>query len=70
MLSPEKLEEYRRMPLDAKLALTLELIRENTPYLLKGSREVIDRRFALLQRENDLRNRNILQALARSEENR
>jgi hypothetical protein len=34
MLSKETLESYRRMTPGERLALTFEMIRENTPYLL------------------------------------
>lgn len=65
MLSKETLDEYRRMTPGERLALTFEMIRENTPYLLAGTPSVIDRRFALLQRENDLRNTRLLASLQR-----
>lgn len=64
MLSPETLERYRRMTPGERLALTFEMIRENTPYLLAGKPDVVDRRFELLRRENDERNCRILAALA------
>jgi hypothetical protein len=41
------------------------MIRENEPYLLMGPPEVVDRRFELLRRENDERNRRLLEAFAR-----
>jgi hypothetical protein len=41
------------------------MIRENTPYLVTGTPSVVERRFALLQRENDLRNERLLAALRR-----
>jgi len=63
MLSQETLESYRRMTPGERLALTFEMIRENTPYLLAGSPDVVERRFALLHRENDLRNERIIAAL-------
>ena len=63
MLSKETLETYRRMTLGERLALTFEMIRENTPYLLAGSPDVVDGRFELLRRENDLRNARLLAAL-------
>lgn len=66
MLSRETLESYRRMTNSERLKLTLEMIRENTPYLFRGTPEVVERRFALLRRENDERNYNMLTALARS----
>ena len=42
------------------------MVQENTPYLLHGSPEVVARRFELMRRENDCRNRNMLSALART----
>ncbi|GDX96843.1 hypothetical protein LBMAG47_25080 [Planctomycetia bacterium] len=65
MLSKETLDAYRRMTPGERLALTFEMIRENTPYLLAGTPDVVERRFALLQRENDLRNERLLAALRR-----
>lgn len=64
MLSPETLEAYRRMTPGERLALSLQAMREAMPYMLRGSPEVVDRRFELLRRENDLRNRNMLERLA------
>ena len=66
MLSHETLDEIRRMSLDVKMALTLRMIRENTPFLLHGPADVVRRRFELLRRENDLRNQRMLQAIART----
>ncbi|MFN7813022.1 MAG: hypothetical protein ACK5SI_10230 [Planctomycetia bacterium] len=65
MLSKETLDAYRRMTPGERLALTFEMIRENTPYLVTGTPSVVERRFALLQRENDLRNERLLAALRR-----
>jgi len=65
MLSRETLEAYRRMSPGERLALTFAMIRENTPYLLAGKPDVVDRRFQLLNRENDLRNAAMLAALQR-----
>ena len=65
MLHPETLDAYRRMSLAERLQLTLELIEENTPYLLMGTPEQVDRKFELLRRENDERNRRMLEGLAR-----
>ncbi len=64
MLSKETLDSYRRMTPGERLALTFEMIQENTPYLLAGRSDVVDRRFELLRRENDRRNERILTALA------
>jgi len=46
-----------------RLAITFGMMRENTPYLLAGRADVVDRRFELIRRENDLRNARILAAL-------
>jgi hypothetical protein len=66
MLSRESLEEYRRMTNAERLRITLEMIRENTPYLLRGTPEQVDRRFELLRRQNDERNRRMLEGIART----
>jgi hypothetical protein len=67
MLSREALEAYRRMTGGERLALTLQAMRESTPYLLAGPAEVVDRRFELIRRENDLGNRRMLERLAAAE---
>ncbi len=67
MLSPETLERYRRMTPGERLALTLELTEESEPYLLFGTPEQVNRKFELLQRENDERNRRMLTAIARTQ---
>ena len=66
MLSKETLEEYRRMTPGQRLEITLEMVRDATPYLLRGPSDVVDRRFELLRRENDLRNENLLRGFAKS----
>jgi hypothetical protein len=63
MLSRETLEEYRQMTPGQRLRMTLDMIEDNILHLSKGSPEVVARRFELIQRENDLRNENILRAL-------
>jgi hypothetical protein len=65
MLSKETLESYRRMTLGQRLELVLQMMRENTPYLFVGTPEQVDRKFELIRRENDARNRGILEGLAR-----
>lgn len=65
MLSKETLERYRRMTPGQRLALSLHAIDENEEALLNGKKEVVDRRFELLDRENRLRNENLLCGLAR-----
>ena len=64
MLSQETLDAYRRMTRGERLAIAFGVMRENTPYLLAGRADVVDRRFELIRRENDLRNARILAALA------
>ena len=66
MLSRETLESYRRMSCAERLRLTLEMIREATPYLLRGTPEQVDRRFQLLRLQNDDRNRRMLEGIART----
>ncbi len=65
MLSVKTLEEYRRMTPSERLQLTLRMIRETTPFLLQGTPEQVDRRFELIRRQNDERNRLMLDGLAR-----
>jgi len=68
MLSREALDQYRRMTNSERLRLTLQMIEEQTPYLLRGTPEQVARRFELLRRENDERNRRMLEAIARTRE--
>ena len=49
-----------------RLRITLEMIEQEIPYLLQGSPEKVDRRFELLRRQNDERNRNMLKGIART----
>ena len=67
MLSPERLEEYRRMTPGERLALSLQAMREAWPYLLMGPPEVVDRRFEAIRRENDARNKALLERWAKAE---
>jgi hypothetical protein len=66
MLSPETLETYHRMTPAQRMKMTLEMIEENWPALFRGPPELVDRRFELLRRENDQRNRRMLTAIART----
>jgi hypothetical protein len=68
MLSKESLERYRGMTLSEKLRLVEEMIHIETPYLLQGTPEQVDRRFELLRRQNDERNFLMLSAIARTRE--
>lgn len=65
MLSQETLAAYRRMTPGQRLEFAFAMIRENTPYLLRGRPDVVSRRFELLERENDLRNEGILRGMSR-----
>lgn len=67
MVSRETIEMYRKMTPSQRLKLTLEAMRESTKWLLSGPKEVVDRRFELIRRENDARNRAMLEALAKAE---
>jgi len=66
MLSRETLERYRRMTPGERLALTFKLIEEAEPYLFAGTPEEVKRRFELLRRQNDERNRRILDGITRT----
>lgn len=66
MLSPETLQIYRGMTPGQRLRLTFELMQGTEKSLLAGTPEQVDRKFELLRRENDLRNRNMLTAIART----
>lgn len=68
MLSRESLEAYRRMTIAERSVIVMEMIREGQKALLSGSPEVVDRRFELLRRQNDERNRRMLEGIARSKE--
>jgi hypothetical protein len=68
MLSRETLEQYRRMTPGQRLKLTLQMIDESIPYLLRGTKEQVDRRFELLRRQNDERNLRMLTGIARTRE--
>ena len=67
MLSPETLERYRKMTPGERLALTFKLTDEAEPFLFHGTPEQVARKFLLLRRTNDERNKNILEGLARFE---
>ncbi|MFO7902228.1 MAG: hypothetical protein ACQESR_19800 [Planctomycetota bacterium] len=51
-----------------RLQMTCEMIRENTPHLFFGTPDEVQRKFDLLRRENDERNRRILEGIARIKE--
>ena len=49
-----------------RLKLTLQMMSEAWPALFQGPPEVVDRRFELRRRQNDERNRGMLEAIART----
>lgn len=65
MLSPETIESYRRMTVAERADLVLEMIRDNAPALLHGPPDVVERRFEVLRRQNDERNRRMREGMAR-----
>lgn len=66
MLSKQKMEKYRYMTVDDRLRLVLDMCRDSSRFLLMGDPEHVARKFALIRRENDLRNENMLRAIART----
>ena len=66
MLSAETLEQYRRMSVGERLTLSLKLTAQSEPFLAHGESDQIDRKFELIRRENDERNRRMLEAMART----
>lgn len=67
MLRQETVDTYRRMTPGERLTLVLAAMRESQAYLLHGPEEVVQRRFELIRRENDARNRGMLTRLAAAE---
>jgi hypothetical protein len=70
MLGDEQLSAYRAMTPGQRLALTFEMLDWSFPQLLRGPADVVDRRFELLNRQNDERTRALLEGLARATEQR
>lgn len=68
MMSRETGEMYRNMTNAERFRITLQMIREATPYLLQGTPEQVDRRFELLRLQNDERNRRMLEGIARTKD--
>ena len=66
MQSDAKLDEYRRMTPAERLRLTFELIEEGWPYLNLGTDEQVRRKHQRIREQNDLFNRRVLDALART----
>ena len=66
MLSPETLEQYRKMTGMERLKLSLQMTEESFPAMFRGTPEEVDRRFELLRKENDERNLNMMTAIAKT----
>ena len=66
MLHPETLQRYRQMSLDEKMTLTIQLMRENGRRFWSAPPEVIEKRLEIIRKQNDDRNRRLLEAFARS----
>jgi hypothetical protein len=66
MFSRETLEAYRRMTPGQRLEIALEMMRGNLERMFVGTPDMVDRRFELLRRQNDERNRRLLTAIART----
>lgn len=66
MQSQKQLEEYRRMTPAERLRLTFELIEAGAPYLNIGTPEQVKRKQQLIREQNDLFNRRVLDALAKT----
>jgi hypothetical protein len=64
MLSDQQLAAYRQMTPGQRLAVTFEMLDWSFPQLLHGPADIVDRRFELLNRQNDERTRRMLDALA------
>ncbi|HKB05866.1 MAG TPA: hypothetical protein VKD90_26965 [Gemmataceae bacterium] len=66
MLSPEAARRIRAMSVADRLRLTLRMIDEGIPFLTRGAPDEVRWRFDRLRKENDDRNRRVLEALART----
>lgn len=66
MTHEETLKRYKAMTNAERSAISCQLIRENWRALLQGPKEVVARRIERINAENDARNRNMLEAIART----
>lgn len=66
MLSQEQIEHYRKMTPGERLALSLRMLEGSWPSLMQGTKERVDRKFELLYRQNEDRNRHTLEIFARA----
>lgn len=69
MLSRATLQTYRKMTPGERLKLACDMSDEAALDLLSGPPEVVARRFELLRRQNDERNRRMLEGIARTKQN-
>lgn len=67
MLSQERIDILRNMTISQRLELLMQMIREFTPDLFVGETEIVDRRFELLNLQNDDRTRRICEGLAKAD---
>lgn len=63
--TPEQIEEYQRMSPGERIALSLKLARQFEERPMKKPQKVIDRYLRMWHYENDMRNKNMLEAFAR-----
>jgi len=66
MLSPETLEQIRQMTPGERLRMTVQMSRENMHRMFQGTEAQVRKRFEVLRKQNDERNRNMLIAIART----
>ena len=66
MLHPETLAAYRAMTPSEKMAITMQMMRENAVRFFSAPPELIDRRLDILRKQNDDRNQRMLEAIART----
>jgi hypothetical protein len=69
MLSRATLQTYREMTPGERLKLACDMSDAAALDLLSGPPEVVARRFELLRRQNDERNRRMLEGIARTKQN-
>lgn len=65
MTSPETLETYRKMSIEERFNLVVEMTKAASKALCEGPPEVVNRRFEILRMQNDDRNRRMLETLAK-----
>ena len=66
MLSDETIERYRRMTVSEHGAIVPEMMQSELPLLTHGPPDVVARKFDLIRRQNDERNRRMLEGMART----